>query len=245
MADAGYVGETCGHRFPLILVLVKSWQTVGITKYLDGYLSDDGIVLTLQNGLGNLEILGPRAFPGTTAEGATLIAPGHVRAGGPGPTHVVAPEWVADLFRNAGFECHRCGPEQAESLIWGKLAISCGINALTALLRIPNGELLHRPNALDLMGRAVTECAAVARVRGVVLPFPDPVSRVREVAERTSTNKSSMLQDLLRGAPTEIDAINGAVVVEGRRAGIPTPVNEILWQLVQSAVHQNRSGIGR
>jgi 2-dehydropantoate 2-reductase len=225
----------------LVIVLVKAWQTKRVASHLQAYLNSDGLAISLQNGLGNLELLGARAFPGSTAEGATLLGPGHVRAGGPGPTHAVAPAWVVELFQNSGFESYRCSSSEAESLLWGKLSVSCGINALTALLRVPNGELLQSPNAADLMIRAAAECAAVACARGITLPFPDPAVRVREVAARTATNKSSMLQDILRGAPTECDAINGAVVCEGRRLGIPTPVNEVLWQLVQAAVYQNRS----
>ena len=134
-------------------------------------------------------------------------------------------------------ECYRCEPNEADSLLWGKLAVSCGINSLTALLRVPNGELLKRPTATALMVRAANECTAVAHARGIRLPFPDAAARAREVAERTATNRSSMLQDILRGARTECDAINGAIAAEGRRLGIPTPVNEILWQLVQAAIH--------
>jgi 2-dehydropantoate 2-reductase len=224
----------------LAIVLVKSWQTGGVAGCLADYLNPQAIAISLQNGLGNLERLGGRAFPGSTAEGATLLGPGHVRAGGAGPTHVVAPDWVVDLLRGAGFESYRCSPEEAESLLWGKLAVSCGINALTALLRVSNGELLRRPDASDLMFRAAGECAAVAHEKNIRLPFPDPAARVREVAERTAGNRSSMLQDILRGAPTECDAINGAVVAEGNRAGIPTPVNEILWKLVRAAIRQDR-----
>ena len=154
---------------------------------------------------------------------------------------MVAPQWVVDLFRGAGFECNRCDPGEAEGLLWGKLAVSCGINPLTALLRVPNGELLNRPNATDLMIRASEECAAIAGAKGIRLPFPDPAAKAREVARNTAANHSSMLQDILRGAPTECDAINGSIVAEGRRLGIPAPVNEILWQLVQAAIHQNRS----
>jgi 2-dehydropantoate 2-reductase len=164
-----------------------------------------------------------------------------VKAGGSGPTHVVAPGWVVDLLSSAGFECHRCDTSEAQSLLWGKLSVSCGINALTALLRIPNGELLKRPSATDLMVRATMECAAVARAIGIGLPFQDPALHVKLVAERTAANRSSMLQDILRGAPTECDAINGAVACEGRRVGIATPVNQILRQLIQAAVHSDRS----
>jgi 2-dehydropantoate 2-reductase len=225
----------------LALVLVKAWQTKEIAKYIPAYLNAGGLALSLQNGLGNLELLGAQAFAGSTAEGATLLGPGYVRAGGSGPTHAVAPAWVVDLLRNSGFECYRCNPGEAESLLWGKLSVSCGINALTALLRVSNGELLNSPNAAGLMVRAAEECAVVARARGVALPYADAAVQVREVAARTAGNRSSMLQDILRGAPTECDAINGAVVREGRRLGVPTPVNHVLWQLVRAAVHYNRS----
>ena len=94
------------------------------------------------------------------------------------------------------------------------------------------------------MGRAVRECVAVARAADIILPYADPVSHAKEVAERTAANQSSMLQDILRGAPTECDAINGAIVRAGARLGVATPVNEILWQLVMAAVPQNRSDFG-
>jgi 2-dehydropantoate 2-reductase len=240
---AEYLGTPL-EPFDLALVFVKTWQTDLISKHLPHCLKPGGIAISLQNGLGNVERLGANACPGATAEGATLLGPGHVKAGGSGPTHLVAPPWVVDLLKSAGFEAYGCDPNKARSLLWGKLSVSCGINALTALLRIPNGELLKRPAATDLMGRAVTECAAVARAAGVDLPFADPVSQVKEVAERTAANSSSMLQDILRGAPTECDAINGAVVREGIRLRVATPVNEILWRLVLAAVAQDRSDSG-
>jgi 2-dehydropantoate 2-reductase len=220
----------------LVLVLVKTWQNESIAGWLPGLISPGGVALTLQNGLGNRDALGPFVRVGTTTEGAVLVGPGRVRPGGGGPTHAAAPEWVSGLFRQAGFDAHSSEGEDVEALMWGKLVANCGINALTALLRIQNGELLARPDANTLMCRAAAECAAVAHARGIVLPFADPVRHTRDVASRTAQNCSSMLQDLLRGAPTECDAINGAVVREGRRLGVPTPVNERLWQRVRSAV---------
>ena len=240
---AEYLGAPL-QPFDLAFILVKSWQTSEISKFLPRYLAPGGIAVSLQNGLGNVEQLGAQAFPGSTAEGATLAGPGHVRAGGSGPTYMVAPGRVVDLMKTAGFEAYACDAKKARSLLWGKLSVSCGINALTALLRIRNGELLSRFSATVLMERAVAECAEVARAAGVVLPFSNPVSHAKEVAERTAANRSSMLQDVLRGAPTECDAINGAVVREGLRLGVPTPVNEILLQLMLAAVPQNRSDFG-
>ena len=224
------------------IILVKAWQTEQVSRHVENYLRPGATAVSLQNGLGNLERLGSRVSPGATFEGATLLGPGHVRAGGSGPTHVVAPEWVVHLMLEAGFECIRCSQAEAEGLLWGKLAISCGINALTALLRVPNGRLLENPDACDLMVRAACECAAVACAKGIRLPFMDPAESVREAARRTAHNRSSMFQDILRGAPTECDAINGAVAREGMRVGVPVPVNEALWRLVRAAVHFSGSG---
>jgi 2-dehydropantoate 2-reductase len=229
----------------LAIVLVKSWQTESISGYMPEYLNPKGLAISLQNGLGNVEQLGARAFPGSTAEAATLLGPGHVVAGGSGPTHIVAPSWAVDLLRSAGFESYGCSSKEARSMLWAKLCASCGINALTALLRIPNGELLVRPTATDLMVRATLECASVAGANGIPLPFADPAAYVKQIAEKTAANKSSMFQDLLRDAPTECDAINGAVVREGRQVGIQTPVNEMLYQLIRAAVPGNRSDISQ
>ena len=111
--------------------------------------------------------------------------------------------------------------------------MNAGINALTAILRDrPNGRLLERPEALTLLEAAANEVASVARAKGIELPFPDAAAEARRVARATASNLSSMLQDVLRGAPTEIDAINGAVVREGARLGVPTPANETLLRLL-------------
>ena len=218
----------------LAVVLVKSWQTPRVAACLERNLKPGGIAVSLQNGLGNIEALGGRVLPGVTSEGATLLGPGAVAHRGAGKTHIAAPDTVVELFRRAGFETYSCSAEKMESLIWGKLAVNCGINALTALYDISNGELLERRDAAMLMERAARECAAVAKARGTALPFADPAAEVRNVALRTAKNRSSMLADVLRGAPTECDAINGAVVREGKRLGVPVPVNEELWQMMKS-----------
>ena len=218
----------------LVLVLVKSWQTAGVASHLPALLKPAGLAVTLQNGLGNRETLGPHTCQGVTTLGATLLGPGQVRLGGSGPTHIAGPVWITETLSQAGLETYAVVSSQMDSLVWGKLVANCGINALTALLRVPNGELLARPEAAQNMERAAAECADVARAKHIPLPYPDPVAHVREVAQRTALNFSSMLQDVLRGAPTEIDAINGAVVQEGRRLGVPTPVNEALASSVRA-----------
>lgn len=229
-----------GARFAL--VLVKSWQTKRTAEMLVECLAPQGVALTLQNGLGNLEILeqalgSERAALGVTTTGATLVAPGLARIGGSGPTYVGRHprlEPYLGLLRQAGFEIEV--EDELDSMLWGKLAVNTAINPLTALLRRPNGALLEEPQSRELMAEAARETAAVAAALGVRLPYRDAADQAAEVARRTAANHSSMLQDILRGAPTEIDAINGAVVGIGERVGVATPVNRTLWRLVRAAV---------
>ncbi len=227
---------------PIALFLVKSWQTQRAAAMLAKCLAPQGVALTLQNGLGNLELmeaeLGPqRVALGVTTVGATLLGPGKVRVGGSGVTYV-APhprlEPLVDLLQTAGFEVHPA--DNLESLVWGKLVVNSGINPLTALLEVPNGELLSRPGARAVMQEAAQETARVANASGIQLPYVDPVEQVEEVARRTANNISSMLQDIRRAAPTEVDAINGAVVRVADRLGDPVPINRTLWHLVRAKV---------
>jgi 2-dehydropantoate 2-reductase len=231
-------------RFPHAIVLVKSWQTEAAARGLAACLAADGLALTLQNGLGNREILarelGPqRVALGTTTTGATLLGPGLVKAGGEGSISIEAHPALAPIehaLRAADFEVEIV--TDARSLIWGKLVINAAINPLTALLRLPNGELLKRPAARRLLRALAGETAAVAAAENVTLPFDDPAAAAEQVARKTADNHSSMLQDVLRGAPTEIDAICGAIVRAGERHGLATPINRICWELLQAAAPQ-------
>jgi 2-dehydropantoate 2-reductase len=227
----------------LALVLVKSYQTARAAYELAPIMAPDGLVITLQNGMGNLEVLqavlgNGRVIQGVTAQGATMMGPGQVRHAGHGPTYLAqtpskrrqVSDFV-DLLNRAGLPAQIT--EDVKSLQWGKLAINTGINPLTAVLRVPNGYLVQHQAARLVMCAAAEETASVARKLEISLPYPDASARVTEVAEATAENLSSMLQDVLRGSPTEIDAINGAVANYGRQIGIPTPINDELWRRVR------------
>ncbi len=224
----------------LALVLVKSWQTRRAARQLAACLAPDGLALTLQNGLGNREVLAAqlgddRVLAGVTTTGATLLGPGCVRPGGEGAItlgrHPDVGQFLV-LLERAGFTVTLA--EDLEALLWGKLVINAAINPLTALLGVPNGELLTCPTARQLMAELVHEVAAVSAALGIHLPYSDPLAAAEDVARRTASNRSSMLQDIARGAPTEIDAICGAVTRYGKQAGIPTPVNRVMTLLVKS-----------
>lgn len=236
-------GSQSRGNYEQALILVKSWQTERAARQVERCLSPSGLGLTLQNGWGNYEILQKilghgRTALGVTTVGARMQEPGYVQYTGKGKVSLGAHaniDGIAGLLRQAEFDVEVV--PDPKSLLWGKLVINAAINPLTALLRLRNGELLERPGAHELLARAAREAAAVATGQGVRLPYPDPVAAVEEVACNTASNHSSMLQDVLRGAITEVEAINGAIVRMGVELGIPTPVNEILWQLVKSLDH--------
>lgn len=222
------------------IVLVKSWQTKRVAEKLKGILAPDGMVLTLQNGLGNRETLARdlgagRVALGVTTTGATLLGPGLVKVGGDGVISLEQNQALGPLeaaLRSSNFNLQIV--RDAKSLVWGKLIINAAINPLTALLQVPNGELLSHSWTRKAMSMLAREAAEVAKAEQVNLPFSNPIEAVEEVARKTAKNLSSMFQDVRRGAPTEIDAICGAVTRRGEAHGIETPYNRSCWQLVKA-----------
>jgi 2-dehydropantoate 2-reductase len=222
------------------LVLVKAWQTPRAGTQLVGCLAPDGVALSLQNGLGNWEVLRAalgeaRAAVGVTRTGATMLAPGVVRVGGLGPTTLGENPRLDRLrhrLKAAGLDVEQV--DDPTGALWGKLAVNAGINPVSALLRLCNGELTERPGAREVMRQAATEVQGVAEALGIALPFADAAAEAESAARASGNNQSSMLQDVLRGARTEIDAINGVVVRMAETVGAPTPINRMLWRLVSA-----------
>jgi 2-dehydropantoate 2-reductase len=223
----------------VVLVLVKAGQTAAVAPVAARLLAPGGIVVTLQNGLGARAILaeavgGARVGAGVTTVGATLLGPGLVRAF---PGHVVLEAHASSHLQALAGALGQAGlPTETvpdlEPHVWRKLAVNCALNAVTAVQDVPNGAVLDDPETRALVEAAAREVAAVARARGIALPGDSAVDAL-SVARRTVGNRSSMLQDLDRGAPTEIEFLNGAVEGEGRRLGVPTPVNSQLARQVR------------
>lgn len=228
----------------IALIFVKSQATQRAAEQARPLLGAHGLALTLQNGLGNHEtiaaVLGAdRTVQGVTSHGATLLGPGRVRHAGVGPTHLAATPTQRDAVNAIALALTAAGlptdiQADLEALIWGKLIVNVGINALTALLRVPNGALAEVPKARDLLIQAVTEATNVAQAAGIRLPYDDAVSHALAVARATGANRSSMLADVLRGARTEIEVINGAIVRVAERLGLDVPVNRMLTDLVRA-----------
>jgi 2-dehydropantoate 2-reductase len=224
------------------LVVVKSQKTASVAPALARVLSPAGLVVTLQNGLGPREVLagaigGERVAVGVAFLGARLLGPGEVSVVpgrlvlGEEPGTAGPVRRLATRLRGAGLEVETSG--DVERVVWAKLAANCAINPLTALHGVPNGALLKDPALRRTMRAAAREVAAVAAARGLDLG-PDAASLAEQVAEATADNRSSMLQDLERGATTEIDALNGAVAAEARRLRVEAPVNDDLWRRLRA-----------
>ncbi len=228
----------------VMIIFVKSTSTDEAAARFKAFAKPGTIALTLQNGLGNEEILrrhfGPsRTAAGVTSQGATFLGPGRIRHAGKGPTHMAMADGdtgklaeLAAALAAAGFEIHV--DKDVAGMVWSKLLINVGINALTALLGVTNGKLVNYEDTKALMADLVNEAMLVAKARGVSISYPDPVATVYEVAVKTGANASSMLQDFQKSRQTEIDFINGAIVREAHALGIPVPVNEAMTRLVRT-----------
>lgn len=240
--DARQIGPVA-----LVLLCVKSPALGQTLPSLLPLCTQNTLLLAWQNGIGHLPILMEAELPcpvalAVTSLGAHLVGPGRVRFGGDGATSLgflgeaspgarLALEGAAELFRRAGLEARVEG--DILSQVWNKLLVNVGINALTAIYNCENGALLENGEALESMRSAVLEAASIAQAKGIAIA-PEPVARTIAVCQATAGNISSMLQDVRSKRQTEIEAINGAVLEEAKRLGIPAPVNAELFNAVKS-----------
>jgi len=227
----------------LALLAVKSYDTAAAAEIAKAALSPTGAALSLQNGLGNLEILQQvlgegRVLGGSTAQGATLIAPGQAHHAGTGVTVLGEPSGtiserlmsVQAAFTAAGVQTELTA--DLPSVLWTKLAINAGINPVATLAQVRNGGIMESAHLRQVLRLAVTEVVQVAEREGIRFPHADLVSHTEEVCQRTANNVNSMLQDVRRQRRTEVEAINGAVVRHGAANDVPTPTNAVLAALI-------------
>lgn len=228
----------------LAIVFVKSTITDIAIKQNQAVIGENTVVLTLQNGLGNIEKLETvvkkeQIISGTTSHGANLLGPGRIKHAGHGATVIgelngevsERIQKIAQVFIDAKFEPVHLSTN-VMGLIWDKVLVNVGINPLTALTGLRNGQLLDYPETEWIGENAVAEAMKVAEAAGIKLETPDAVGHFREVAKVTAENISSMLADVTNKRKTEISNINGAIVREAEKYNIDTPVNRMLTNLV-------------
>jgi 2-dehydropantoate 2-reductase len=230
----------------LTIVAVKAYDTENAAKTLSDV--EPGIVFTIQNGLGNVEILSKhfeRVVGGVTTYGANVAAPGVINFAGRGVVYAgndghisKDARFVVDVLKRAGFDCELV--DDISFRIWSKAIVNAAINPLTAICRVRNGKIVEVEEIWEIAQAVIREGAMVMKKMG--MPEVDFVEIVKEVALKTSQNRSSMLQDIENGKRTEIDFINGEIVKKAKEFGLESPVNELLVKLVKGV--EKAYGIG-
>src|SRR5271165_1754937 len=226
-----------------VLFCVKSTDTASVSKELAQYISPSAIVLSLQNGVNNVEEIrkasGIEALTTVVYVAASAPAPGTVKHLGRGDL-VIGPEngktkKIAEIFAAAQVACRIS--ENIEGELWTKLVWNCALNAISALGRVTYGEIIASEDARKLIEAAVHETLRVARAKGIHPPgLEDPQAAIAgsfKIAEQMSRTRSSTAQDLARGKHTEIESLNGYVARLGAQLGVATPVNHTLYTLVK------------
>lgn len=228
----------------LIIIAVKSYDTDTAVNSILPIIHEKTAILTLQNGLGNVEKIVSKVsvknvLAGVTTQASTLINYGEIYHAARGLTIIGELNGIitdrvlniVNVFNRSNIEAK--ASSNIYGVIWEKVLVNLGINALSAITGMRNGELLDIPEIKEIMIEAVNEGLRVAKAIGVKLENNDPVRVMLNVAKITRLNKSSMLQDIERGSKTEIDSLNGAIVKLGSIYSIPTPINKALTDIVK------------
>lgn len=225
----------------VLLVFVKSMDTQAAIEDADPLVSKDTVVVTLQNGLTNYDVLqeyygSERVLGGVTTVGSSVGGPGHVRHTGEGMTKIggedrAAAQSFAGALEKAGFETTVV--DDPIPHIWDKQIVSVGIKPTAALTGLLDGPLGEYNETAWFMEQLVREAVAVAEARDIEIPSDDPFATVQAVCETNYDTMSSMLEDVQKERHTEIDHINGAIVRYGEQAGVETPFNRAATALVK------------
>jgi 2-dehydropantoate 2-reductase len=229
----------------IILFCVKTTDTTETARALAKVLSNDAVIVSMQNGVDNAEQIaaasGLKALPAAVYVAASVPAAGTVKHVGRGDL-VLGPQneitqRVAAVFNRANVPCRIS--ENLAGELWTKLVWNCALNALSALGKVTYGEILASADAKQLLETTVYEVLAVAKASGIQpAGLEDPKAALAgayKVAEQMAATRSSTAQDMMRNKKTEIDSLNGFIVRRGRELNIPVPVNHALFTLVKLA----------
>ncbi|MFC7157503.1 ketopantoate reductase family protein [Halomarina halobia] len=229
----------------VLFVFVKSHHTREALRDA-ATLHDEGtLVVTLQNGLTNMDtirefVAEERLLGGATTMGSSTEGPGHLLHTGWGETKLggvdrSAAERIARMLNAA--DLRTTVVDDPEPHIWSKQFVSVGIKPVAALTGLLDGPLSELEEPAHVMETLVTEAAAVARAKGIEILLDDPVAETHRTCRINYDTTSSMLEDVTLGRRTEIDHINGAIVEYGEEVGVDTPYNRMATALVKGKEH--------
>ncbi len=243
------------YQFDYLFITTKAYDTKTVMIQYKGLIESSNLVIILQNGLGNEDVVKRNCDENkviriVTSHGALLEKPGKVRHTGLGFTEIGFVFLKPQIGNNKDYDqayekivllktlldLGGIKTDIVDDIIkcsWEKALVNIGINAFAALTRLNNGELLEDEYLKRLMGIAVEEALEVAKLKEITLSDRDYVDLMYSVAEKTYDNKNSMLQDILKDKPTEIDFLNGKVVELANDIGAKAPINELLTFLIK------------
>lgn len=234
----------------LVLFCVKTTDNAATARELARFLEKDAIVVSMQNGVDNVEQIhsaaGIGALPAVVYVAASIPEPGHIKHVGRGDL-VFGPEsakvkQVAEVFARANVACRIS--DNIEGELWIKLISNCALNVVSALGQARYRQIAESEDARKLVEAIVHEVFAVARAAHIVLPGIDNAQAAFAMSMKIATQMagalSSTAQDINRGKRTEIDSLNGYIARRGAELGVLTPVNHALYTLVK--LLESRSG---
>lgn len=254
VAITGDVDALRGQSFDAVLFLIKSKATAAVIKQLRPVLAGNPVLVTLQNGMGNAEVL--LDVPETiVARGATMNAGRYVEPGvvenliegktwlGPVRGHVDDIAALGAAFNAAGLPADIIADPMGA--VWSKFVFNCVMNPLGALMMGDNAARHNVPEMRALVDDMAAECMAVIKALGGSFAFPpmEFVARIRAGEVPLTKHAGSMALDIARGAPTEIDELTGFIVREGDRLGIPVPNCRAVYRLVKGLELASQSRI--
>jgi len=227
----------------IVIILTKSYSTEETIKKNLKFLKKTKTILTLQNGLGNIEILESylidnNIIAGTTSIGATAIDSNKTKYCGKGMVDIANVnnnkdgndilKNLSELFVKCGVKCNI--HNNWETVIWSKLYVNAIINPITALYKITNGEIIENPKFKKLAKQSSDEILKILKTKKIDIQLEKPFDKILEICKITSNNKSSMLQDILNNKQTEIEQITGEIIRIAKEAEIETPINSMLYE---------------
>jgi len=225
----------------IVFLFVKSYSTRSAMSECVPFLGNDCIVVSLQNGIGNMEIIQSFISPelivfGTTSIGAYKTSASNVRIGGMGETVIggardASVRVVYESLTAAGIRVSIV--PDPDTAVWRKAIVNAGINPLGALFRIPNGKILESEHLRTVQEMIVREAVLIARLHGLEFDVKDMIAFVQNVCQRTSANRCSMLQDIENNRVTEIDSINGYLIRIAGEKNIDVPYNKTVYSFIK------------
>ncbi|MGB4068158.1 MAG: 2-dehydropantoate 2-reductase [Nitrospira sp.] len=239
----------------LIVLGVKAYDLDGVMDQIEPVLTDKTVLLTLQNGIDTEDRLIARIQRDCVVGGVAYIyskiaEPGminHYKKGAVAIGELMGHESerllaIRDLFASAGIPCHLSKDLRRSK--WEKMCWNCVFNPITVLIDDRVAKALDHPEMTGVIRQIVGECAAISAALKVPLPLDMP-ERVVKASQEIRDIHTSMYDDWKAGRRTEIDTLNGFIVEQGRKLGIPTPVNEALTAMIKTITEKEQTGSGR